>query len=673
MNPIRDPHPPAALPATGLPAAAAILPAPRRDRLLILPVVAIALIVLLTGSLLGLVARDRAAEARQKLTTDALWVEQYLRFQLSTYERELAGLAHDLGRAEAAQLLAGTGALMRESHPEIVALTLVDTGGGVLARDPPGGGGEGGHVPWARALAEPALIVGRAVHGPPRADGTDMVTDVAMPAHGPQGQPQVLAMTISLDQLLALNVPWWIAGRYHVALTDAGGAALATRSTIAAPADAPAHTIAFDPPLPGTFVTLTSFQSRAGLGQSALVAAIAGLLALVVVSLAIVARQGRHRATAEHALRAEHAFRKAMEESLTIGMRARARDGTVIYVNPEFCRMVGRPESDIVGLKPPHAYWAPEIVDEGMARHQRLLASGPVPQRFETRFQRPDGSRVDALVYEAPLIGPDGAHLGWMGSVIDITDRKRAESLRAKEAERLQHSARLVTLGEMASTLAHELNQPLAAIAGYAAGSRNLLASGAAGAAELAPTLQKLEVQAQRAGAILHRVQDFARKRPSRLVSVDLGQVLATSVKFIEDDARARGVPIHLDLPDGAVRLAADPVLIEQAVLNLVRNALDALASQSVPAPEVRVSLSADDSQAHIRVADNGPGISAESLADLFAPFHTTKPEGLGLGLSICRSIVELHRGRLGYHPGAGGRGSLFVMTLPLSEPEPAP
>ncbi len=666
MNPIRDPHPPGALPATGLPAAAAILPAPRRDRLLVLPVVAIALIVLLTGSLLALVARDRAAEARQKLTTDALWVEQYLRFQLSTYERELSGLAHDLGRTEAAQLLPGTGVLMRESHPEIVALTLVDTGGGVLARDPPSGDGD---APWARALAEPALAGGRAVHGPPRADGPDMVTDVAMPAHGPQGQPQVLTMTISLNQLLALNVPWWIAGRYHVALTDAGGAALATRSTIAAPADAPAHTIAFDPPLPGTFVTLTSFQSRAGLGQSALVAAIAGLLALVVVSLAIVARQGRHRATAEHALRAEHAFRKAMEESLTIGMRARARDGTVIYVNPEFCRMVGRPEAEIVGLKPPHAYWAPEIVAEGMARHQRLLASGPVPQRFETRFQRPDGSRVDALVYEAPLIGPDGAHLGWMGSVIDITDRKRAESLRAKEAERLQHSARLVTLGEMASTLAHELNQPLAAIAGYAAGSRNLLASGAAGAAELAPTLQKLEVQAQRAGAILHRVQDFARKRPSRLVPVDLGQVLATSVNFIEEDARARGVPIHLDLPDGAVRLSADPVLIEQAVLNLVRNALDALASQPAEGREVRVSLRADASQAHIRVADNGPGIAVESLADLFAPFHTTKPEGLGLGLSICRSIVELHQGRLSYHPGPGGRGSLFEMTLPLSAP----
>ncbi len=663
MAPMRDATPPPTETATGLPQAATLLGAPRRDRLLVLPVLAIALIVALTAALLALVARDRAAEAGQKLTTDALWVEQYLRFQLSTYERELAALAHDLGQAAGPSALAGAGALMIESHPEIVALTLAGPGGAALVSAPPGP-----PPPFAPDLVATALNGGRLVHGTPRAEAGGTVADVAVPAFGAQGQAQVLVMTISLDQLLALNVPWWIAGRYHVALADAGGAPLAVKSSIAPPEGAAFHTIAFDPPLPGVYVRLTSFEQRSGLAQPALVAAILGLLVLVVVSLGITARQSRHRARAEHALRAEHGFRKAMEESLTIGMRARARDGRVIYVNPEFCRMVGRPAGEIVGVKPPHAYWAPEIVAEGMARHQRQLTSGPAPQRFETRFQRPDGSRVDALVYEAPLIGPDGAHLGWMGSVIDVTDRKRAEETRAAEAERLHHAARLVTLGEMASTLAHELNQPLAAIAGYAAGARNLLGAGAT--ADLASVLDKLEGQAQRAGAILHRVQDFARSRSTQIARVDLAAVLGAAVGFIEDDARARGVPLHLTQPSAPVWTRADPVLLEQAVLNLVKNAIEALAATPAATRRVDVALTATGASAQVTVSDTGPGIPPERLADLFAPYRTTKPEGLGLGLSICRTILEMHGGRLTHAPRPGG-GSVFTITLPLHEAPP--
>ncbi|MFB2595056.1 sensor histidine kinase [Paracoccus sp. p4-l81] len=662
--PFRSDRPAGRLPGAGLPGAAAILPAPRRDRLLMLPVAALVAVVVLVGLLLSLVARDRAAEARQKLTTDALWVEQYLRFQLSTYERELEGVAHDIARGDGAAIMASAGALMVDTHPEVQGLVLADAAGRAIMSDVPGQ--VGAAPPGLDDLARAASRSLAPVHAAPRRDpGGLWVADIGVAT----GDGRVLAMTVGLADLLAQNVPWWIAGRYHVALTDTGGAVIAARSSIPAPEGAAAHTMSFDPPLPGTFVRLTAFDSRTGIGPMALIAAILGLLVLVAVSLAAVARQSRHRAAAEHGLRAEHAFRKAMEESLTIGMRARARDGTVIYVNPEFCRMVGRPEDQIVGLKPPHAYWAPEVADEGMARHRSLIDSGPVPRRFETRFQRPDGSRVDALVYEAPLIGPDGAHLGWMGSVVDITDRKLAEVQRAQEAERLQHAARLVTLGEMASTLAHELNQPLAAIAGYAAGSRNLLAAGA-DSADLAPVLEKLEGQAARAGAILHRVQDFARKRTSQRVPVDLAAVVATALHFIEDEARTRGVPVRADLPGQPLLLLADPVLIEQAVINLVRNALDALAATPPEARDILVQVTAGADMARITVADTGPGIAPARVADLFAPFQTTKPEGMGLGLSICRSILESHGGRLTYAPRPGG-GSLFDMTLPLAAPGP--
>lgn len=182
--------------------------------------------------------------------------------------------------------------------------------------------------------------------------------------------------------------------------------------------------------------------------------------------------------------------------------------------------------------------------------------------------------------------------------------------------------------------------------------------------------LEKLEGQAARAGAILHRVQDFARKRTSQRVPVDLAAVVATALHFIEDEARARGVPVRADLPGQPLRLLADPVLIEQAVINLVRNALDALAATPPEARDILVQVTAGADLARITVADTGPGIASARVVGLFAPFQTTKPEGMGLGLSICRSILESHGGRLTYAPRPGG-GSLFDMTLPLTAPGP--
>jgi two-component system sensor histidine kinase DctS len=199
------------------------------------------------------------------------------------------------------------------------------------------------------------------------------------------------------------------------------------------------------------------------------------VLALGLRDLLALWRHIARTLAAENALRQQMAFRTAMENSLLTGLRARDLEGRVTYVNPAFCRMVGLPPEDLLGKKPPMPYWAPEAMASTKAASAGCWPATITPQ-FETVFQRSDGVRVPVLVFEAPLVDSRGRHTGWMSSILDITDRKRAEELNRQQQEKLETSARLATMGEISSMLAHELNQPLAAISSYTAGALNVLA-----------------------------------------------------------------------------------------------------------------------------------------------------------------------------------------------------
>jgi two-component system sensor histidine kinase DctS len=223
-----------------------------------------------------------------------------------------------------------------------------------------------------------------------------------------------------------------------------------------------------------------------------------------------------------------------MEDSLMVGMRARDLEGRVTYVNPAFLQMVGFSAEELIGREPPMPYWAPEEMERTLLLHNKVLEGKAPHEGFEIRLMRKDGSRFDALIYEAPLIDADGRQTGWMGSIIDVTARKHAEELARQQQEKLQVTARLVTMGEMASTLAHELNQPLAAITSYNAGCLNKLESGNFSAVQLKEALGKLGVQAQRAGHIIRRVHDFVRKSEPKLAPCDLAEVIDDSIGFIE-------------------------------------------------------------------------------------------------------------------------------------------
>ena len=499
------------------------------------------------------------------------------------------------------------------------------------------------------------------------------------------------------------------------------------------------------------------------------------------------------RKDAETALRTEYAFRKAMEESVVTGLRAIDLTGRITYVNPSYCRIVGRSADELVGARPPFPYWPP--ADRELMQHNLdLTLSGQAPKSgFEMRVQRADGECIDVRLYVSPLIDSTGEQTGWMaamqditepkraraeleaaherfvavldgldaavhvidarsdeilyanrafcaifgfdavgvdcwqrtahchpgraalladphalaladlprelydgeirnsltgrwyhlrdraikwvdGRVVrmvvatDITDRKQVDDENLRQQTRLEQTSRLITMGEMASSLAHELNQPLAAIANYCSGSVKRLAGGGASNDELLGAMQKASLQAERAGKIVRRVRDFVKKSEPQRTSCDLHEIVDEAMGFADISARNSGARLATDIAPDLPPVFADRIMIEQVLLNLLKNAIEAMQATAPKDRAVILSAHTDgDGTIVVAVADRGCGIAADTAEQLFAPFYTTKQEGMGMGLNICRSIIELHEGHLTVEPNPGG-GSVFRFTLPIGE-----
>ncbi|TBW34643.1 PAS domain S-box protein [Siculibacillus lacustris] len=622
-----------------------------------MPLAAILAIVALLGSLVWFADRSEREEARDALIRDALWVEQALRFQIEAARDSVERLALDLAAGPVA--VEGVAARLRTliaTHQEVAGVDWFDAEGRVELSVPPAD-------PAAAPAVAPELRMrgfGLA-HAVP---GTGYVVDLVTPVQARATRVGTLVTHVRLDRLVTAHVPWWITQNSRVALTARDGVELAAKSSLDPGPVALRHELSFDPPLPDVVLVLAAHHRGTNLARNSLVAAILGLAAVAVGSLVALMRHYRRRLDAEQSLEEAEALRRAMEESLTVGMRARDLDGRIIYVNPAFCRMVGFRAEELVGHPPPMPYWLPDLVDETLARHKALTDGTLGPSSFETRFRRADGSIFDVLVYEARLVDADGVHRGWMGSIIDVTARKRAEELDRLQTEKLTHTARLITMGEMASTLSHELNQPLAAIASYAAGCLNLLRDGRSGG-EMITALEKVEAQARRAGGIIRRVHDFVRKREPRFAPLDVAELIGDLAAFVTPDARKAGVEIEIAALPPNLTVEADRILMEQVLLNLMRNGIEAMAATPAGDRRLGIAAQADDGHVVVSIADRGSGVDPTTADRLFTPFFTTKPEGMGMGLNICRTIVELHQGRLDFTARPGG-GTIFAVTLPL-------
>lgn len=509
--------------------------------------------------------------------------------------------------------------------------------------------------------------------------------------------------------------------------------------------------------------------------QQRLMMVITALSLVIVFSLLALWRYTRFRSKAEAALLAETSFRRAMENSMSTGMRVFDMNGRIAYVNPAFCRMIGWNEADLIGRTKPFPYWVPGRHAQHEETLETLLAGRTPSSGLEVEAQRRDGSRFTARMYVSPLRDPNGEQIGWMTSMTDITEPKRIrEALTAAherfmtvleglddaisvvadtqdglellfanrtyrryfgaqsnghgelmggrlgrftdetveiysetaqrwfevhhrilawtdgrrvrmqvarditerrnheeesrvQQEKIQLTSRLTTMGEMASSLAHELNQPLTAISNYSMAAVAMLKSGNANQERLLEALEKAARQAERAGKIISRIREFVKRSEPRRQRVTVHRIIENAVGFADIDARKRQVFIHQRMPEHIPDVLADPILIEQVLLNLLKNGIEAMENSEYR--QLNLVITDQSPIVEIAVIDRGHGLRDPER--LFEPFYSTKSEGLGMGLNICRTIIESHHGRLWAEANPEG-GTIFRFTLPCAGPQAA-
>lgn len=300
---------------------------------------------------------------------------------------------------------------------------------------------------------------------------------------------------------------------------------------------------------------------------------------------------------------------------------------------------------------------------EGAVRLLENLRALPEAEHREGLYDEATERWFDVRVQ--PLVWTKGENARLMIAT-DITARRELEIAREQQLRRAEATQRLVTMGEMASSLAHELNQPLAAISNYAGGAYTMLENGTLSNDRCRTAFERIENQAVRAGKIIQRIRGFAKKTDAKLEPVLVSKVIQETMELANIQARKLNARLEIDLEENLPTLRGDEVMLEQLLLNLLKNAMEAVFESDNHTIRVRVArLEAHQNMVRFEVIDHGPGISDEEKARLFDAFYSTKSEGMGMGLNICRSIAELHGGRLGITDTPGG-GATFSFTVPV-------
>ncbi|TCJ11904.1 PAS domain S-box protein [Parasulfuritortus cantonensis] len=340
-------------------------------------------------------------------------------------------------------------------------------------------------------------------------------------------------------------------------------------------------------------------------------------------------------------------------------------DRRIEYVNPAFERLTGYCQEEAVGHKT--YFLRSGVHDEKFYAELRRTISGGGVFRGVLVNRKKNGELFHEQKTITPLKDGHGRITHFISTSHDITELVKAEARGRRHQAELAHVARLSTLGEMTSGLAHELNQPLCAIVTYAQTCLRILDSGG-GVRQVRYGLEQVVRQAELGGAIFRRLRNFARKGDAPRQRVAPGDLIHEVAGFIRAEAEQHQVGLELDLPPGLPRVWADPIQIEQVLLNLVRNGLDAIAGLPDERRCLRIGAhSRDNRSLRVCISDGGRGCPPEAVDRLFEPFFTTKPSGLGMGLGISQSLIEAHGGRLWLDANTRN-GATFCFTLPVEE-----
>lgn len=365
------------------------------------------------------------------------------------------------------------------------------------------------------------------------------------------------------------------------------------------------------------------------------------------------------------ALRRTNAILQAVIGTIPDAVYCKGLDGRYILANKTAVQMLTgtlNSSQDIVGMLDA------DFVDRGTAElradSDRKVLAGQGPLRHEAEFNI-DGNRRRFIMQSALCLDDEGQSIGVLGSGLDITELRSTEAaLRARQDE-LTHATRFMLMGEMASGLAHELNQPLTAVLSYLGPlKRSLDDANLSGETEF--MVGEITAEAERAAQIIRQLRTYVRRGEAHHVPANFGEIINDAIRFAAATAEENGVKIRIDIAKTLPELMIDPIQIQQVVLNLVLNAIDELKDQPEGAREIVIQAGPDDlGNIKVRFSDTGGGMSAEVIQRVFDPFFSTKEDGMGMGLSICRSIIEAHGGRLRAN-SVPGEGAEFMFTLPI-------
>ncbi|CAH2778658.1 MAG: Two-component system sensor histidine kinase/response regulator hybrid [Candidatus Burkholderia crenata] len=782
---------------------------------LLTPLISILVFLVVMSLILWSLNRREQQQQEDTLYRNLAWAQQQIRLSMTGAQEQIQALARNIatGYGDPQSFQNSTGDIM-QGHPEILYMnwytaqhkprwpnTPLPVLGSRLAKPT-----DAQMDDAVQSAFDEARTSRRQVYSTLLYDdlGNGYIT-LQTPVYRDRDFLGSIAAVFSVEGILKHDIPSELSAKYKISITNLNNRELATTSSRPRLPRDMFYDLPLDPPGQEVSVRVYSYPQLTNFTNNTLVWLVAGLSCFVLWSLWSLWKHTRQRFEAQQALYAEAFFRRAMENSVLIGMRVLDMHGRIAHVNPAFCRMTGWNESDLVSKVAPFPYWPKDAYPE-MQRQLDMTLRGKAPSSgFELRVRRKDGSFFHARLYVSPLIDSSGRQTGWMSSMTDITEpsraredlavahkrfttvlesldaavsvlaadeaellfanryyrhlfgirpdghlelagagfdtaqassdsidmvdtyaglpataltestsdvqevyvesiqkwfevrrqyiqwvdghlaqmqiatdittRKQAQELTDQQEEKLQFTSRLMTMGEMASSLAHELNQPLAAINNYCSGCVALVKSGRMTQDALLPVLEKTAQQAVRAGMIIKRIREFVKRSEPKRQPTRVADIVADAVGLAEIEARKRKIRILTEIRSRMPVIHVDPVLIEQVLVNLLKNAAEAMhdAKPNAIDPVIRVIVQrVDGGFVCVSVVDQGPGVDETTAERLFEPFYSTKSDGMGMGLNICRSIIESHRGRLWVvnNIDACGNvtGATFHCSLPIGE-----
>jgi PAS domain S-box-containing protein len=376
-------------------------------------------------------------------------------------------------------------------------------------------------------------------------------------------------------------------------------------------------------------------------------------------------REAAERRETERQLAEEKQRLKTIIDSEPECVKIQAADGTILDMNPAGLAIIeARHRDEIIG-KSAYGYIAPEWRAKYAEMTERVFRGEAATLEFRL-IGRCGGERW-METHAVPLREPDGTTSALLGITRDVTDRRRAEENERQHRIAVAQMQRTLSMGEMATTIAHELNQPLAAIVNYSRGAVRRLHSAPRDVADVIESLNIVSQEADRAAQIIRNIRNLLQKQPTRREKRDINDVVQSVLGLIRPELRRQGIHCDLSLATDLPKLAIVPIEIEQVMHNLARNAIEAMAGISAREKSLSiVSRKGVRGSVEVTLRDTGCGLPSYIPGDVFDPFVTTKPDGLGMGLAITRSIVESHGGRI-WIERTSAHGTTIAFALPTT------